>query len=38
MAEQTEGSIEIEAAPDQIMSVIADFESYPEWAEGIRSA
>jgi carbon monoxide dehydrogenase subunit G len=37
MAERTEGSIEIEAAPAEIMEVIADFASYPEWAEGIRS-
>jgi uncharacterized membrane protein len=38
MAEKTEGSIEIEATPQQILEVIADFESYPEWAEGTRSA
>ncbi len=38
MAERTEGSIEIEASPPEIMEVITDFESYPEWAEGIRSA
>jgi carbon monoxide dehydrogenase subunit G len=38
MAERTEGSIEIQATPEQIMEVIGDFASYPEWAEGIRSA
>ncbi|MGH2661805.1 MAG: SRPBCC family protein [Actinomycetota bacterium] len=38
MAEQTEGSIEIDADPAEIMAVIADFESYPEWVDGIRSA
>ncbi|HEV3475726.1 MAG TPA: SRPBCC family protein [Actinomycetota bacterium] len=37
MAEQTEGEIEIVGRPAEIMAVIADFESYPEWAEGIRS-
>ena len=38
MAERTEGSIEIDARPAEIMDVIADFESYPEWVDGIRSA
>jgi carbon monoxide dehydrogenase subunit G len=38
MAERTEGSIEIEATPGEILDVIADFESYPEWVDGIRSA
>jgi hypothetical protein len=38
MAEQTEGSIEIEAEPGRILEVIVDFESYPEWVEGIRTA
>jgi ribosome-associated toxin RatA of RatAB toxin-antitoxin module len=38
MAERTEGSTEIEASPAEIMEVITDFESYPDWAEGIRSA
>ena len=38
MAEKTEGSIEIEAGPQEILEVIADFESYPDWVEGIRSA
>jgi carbon monoxide dehydrogenase subunit G len=38
MAERTEGSIEIGATPQDVLEVIGDFESYPEWAEGIRSA
>ena len=38
MAEQTEGSIEIDADPAEIMTVIADFEAYPQWVDGIRSA
>jgi carbon monoxide dehydrogenase subunit G len=38
MAERTEGSIEIEATREEILETIADFESYPGWAEGIRSA
>jgi carbon monoxide dehydrogenase subunit G len=38
VAERAEGSIEIEAAPEEILEVIADFESYPEWVDGIRSA
>ncbi len=31
MAEHAEGSIEIHATPREIMAVVADFESYPEW-------
>ena len=38
MAEQTQGSIEIDASPAEIVDVIADFEAYPEWVDGIRSA
>jgi carbon monoxide dehydrogenase subunit G len=38
MTERTEGSIEIGASPQDVLEVIGDFESYPEWAEGIRSA
>lgn len=33
MAEQAEGTIEIEATPKEIMEVIADFEAYPEWSD-----
>jgi carbon monoxide dehydrogenase subunit G len=38
MGEWTEGSIEIEAEPAAIVEAITDFESYPEWVDGIRSA
>lgn len=38
MAEQTSASITIEAPPADVMSVIADFDSYPEWATGMKSA
>ena len=38
MAERTEGSIEIEAQPEDILEVIADYESYPDWVDGVRSA
>ncbi|WP_372733341.1 SRPBCC family protein [Nocardioides sp.] len=38
MAEQTTSSIVIDAAPAAIMSVIADFEAYPEWAKGVTTA
>ena len=31
MAEQTEGSITIEAAASDVMDVILDYESYPKW-------
>jgi ribosome-associated toxin RatA of RatAB toxin-antitoxin module len=36
VAEQTEGSVRIDAAPSAVMAVIADVVSYPEWAEGVR--
>jgi carbon monoxide dehydrogenase subunit G len=35
MAEQTEGSTEIRAAPEDVMEVLTDFDSYPKWA-GIK--
>jgi carbon monoxide dehydrogenase subunit G len=38
MAERTEGSTEIEATPEEIIEAIADFESYPDWVDGIRSS
>ena len=38
MAEQTEGTIEIEASPSEIVATIADFDAYPEWVDGIKSA
>lgn len=37
MADRTESSIRIDAAPAQVLDVIADFERYPEWAKEMRS-
>lgn len=37
MAEQSTQSIEIAAAPERIMEVIADLPAYPEWAKAVRS-
>ncbi|WP_426244147.1 SRPBCC family protein [Nocardioides sp. LHG3406-4] len=38
MAEQTTSSIVIDAAPADVMAVIADFPSYPTWAKGVKTA
>lgn len=38
MAEQTTSTIVVEAGPDSVMAVIADFDNYPEWAHGVKSA
>ena len=38
MAEQTSSSITVDAPPADVMDVIADFESYPEWAKGVQTA
>ncbi|QWC85653.1 SRPBCC family protein [Nocardioidaceae bacterium] len=38
MAEQTTSSIVIDAPPEAVMDVIADFESYPQWAHGVKKA
>lgn len=38
MADQTESSTTVDAAPAHVMSVIEDFASYPEWAGEVRSA
>lgn len=38
MAEQTQGTTEIEASPAEILEVIADFDAYPDWVDGIKSA
>jgi ribosome-associated toxin RatA of RatAB toxin-antitoxin module len=37
VAERTESSITINAAPDAVLDVIADLPSYPLWSEGVRS-
>ncbi len=36
MADQTESSISINAAPAEIMGVIADLPTYPTWSDGVR--
>jgi carbon monoxide dehydrogenase subunit G len=38
MAEQTTSSILIDAPPAAVMQVIADFEAYPSWAQGVKKA
>jgi ribosome-associated toxin RatA of RatAB toxin-antitoxin module len=37
MAESTTQSITIDAPPESIMDVIADFPAYPEWAGAVKS-
>lgn len=37
MADRTEGTILIEAEPEDVMEVLLDFDAYPEWA-GVQSA
>lgn len=36
MAEQTTSSIVVDAAPAEVMEVIADFDAYPEWVQGMK--
>ena len=38
MADQTSSTILVSAPPSTIMSVIADFPAYPQWAQGMRRA
>ncbi len=38
MAEQTTSSIVIDAAAADVMEVIADFDAYPTWAKGVKTA
>ena len=38
MAEQTTSSIVIDADPATIMGVIADFDAYPSWVQGVKLA
>ena len=38
MADQSTQSITIDAPPDRIMAVIADFPAYPQWAASVKSA
>lgn len=37
MADQSTQSISINAAPADVMAVIADFEAYPKWAASVKS-
>ncbi|NMH99443.1 SRPBCC family protein [Pseudonocardia acidicola] len=37
MADATTSSISIAADPERVMSVIADFPAYPEWAEQVKT-
>lgn len=37
MADRTESSVRVDAAPSDVLAVIADVESYPEWAGGVKS-
>ncbi|MGC0364502.1 putative membrane protein [Rhodococcus sp. 27YEA15] len=37
MAEKTKGLISIDAPADAVMSVIADFEAYPQWVSAAKS-
>ncbi len=36
MADRTVSSIVIDAAPDSVLEVIADFESYPAWTGAVK--
>ena len=38
MAEQTTSSIVVNAWPAEVMAVIADFDAYPQWAQGVKKA
>ncbi len=38
MAEQTTSSIVVDAPAPAVMAVIADFEAYPTWAQGMKRA
>lgn len=36
MADRTRSSVDIAAAPGEVLDVIADFGTYPEWAEQVK--
>src|SRR5919206_148639 len=38
MADRTESSIVVDAAPGEVLDVIADFDAYPEWTGAVRQA
>ena len=37
MADKTTKSIVVDATPDEVMAVIADFPKYPEWVTAVKS-
>jgi ribosome-associated toxin RatA of RatAB toxin-antitoxin module len=38
MADRTESSIVVDAAPGAVLDVIADFDAYPEWTGAVQEA
>ncbi|MDP3968400.1 MAG: SRPBCC family protein [Nocardioides sp.] len=38
MADQTTSTIVVAAEPAAVMAVIADFDAYPAWAQGVKTA
>ena len=38
MADQTSSTIVIDAPPSEVMEAIADFDAYPQWAQGVHTA
>jgi Polyketide cyclase / dehydrase and lipid transport len=36
MANRTESSIQVDAAPAEVLAVIADFDAYPSWAGAVK--
>ncbi len=36
MADRTESSIRIDASPEDVLAVIADFEAYPDWTGSVK--
>ena len=38
MTEGTFSQLEIDATPEALYDVVADIESYPEWATGVKEA
>jgi ribosome-associated toxin RatA of RatAB toxin-antitoxin module len=38
MADRTESSIVVDAAPADVLAVIADFDAYPEWTGAVKHA
>ncbi|NNG18529.1 SRPBCC family protein [Naumannella sp. ID2617S] len=38
MADQTTASIDIDASPEDVLAVIADFPAYPQWVDNLVTA